>query len=146
MATIDSDIMLHLETRLKTLSWVKLVNWKRLRLTSSDFRDSEIPMIQFYDNGQLMTHEAARLKVEWNISVELVLKSLASGEVDVADLLDKRQDVEQCIGAQSTHLGIQGLQHIRYIGNEPDYLSVIPFFITRMDFQALYYKPYVRVC
>lgn len=144
--SIDKDIMLHIEDRLQTLTWVKLVNWKRLRLTSSDFLDHEIPLIQFYDNGQRLTHEAARLRVEWSISVELVLKSFATGEIDVEDLLDKRQDVEQCLGAQSTHLGIQGLQHIRYLSNEPDYLSVSPFFITRLDFEALYYKPYVRSC
>lgn len=143
---IDKDIMLHIETRLKTLSWVNLVSWKRIRLTTSDFMDHEIPLIQFYDNGQSITHEAARLRVEWNIAVELVLKSLSSNEIDVEDLLDRRQEVEQCLGAQETHTGIPGFHHLRYLGNEPDYLSISPFFITRLDFQALYYKPYVRVC
>jgi hypothetical protein len=144
--SIDKDIMLHIENRLNTLSWVKLVNWKKLRLTQSDFLEHEVPLIQFYDAGQMIQHEAARLKVEWNISIELVLKSTSTEEIDVEDLLDRRQEVEQCLGAQSTHLGIQGLQHLRYTGNEPDYLSISPFFITRMDFVALYYKSYVRDC
>lgn len=144
--SIDKQIMLLIETRLNTLSWVKLVNWKKLRLSQSDFLDHEVPLIQFYDAGQLIEHESGRLRVTWNISVELVLKSTSSEEIDVEDLLDRRQEVEQCLGSQSTHLGIQGLQHLRYTGNEPDYLSISPFFITRLDFQALYYKSYVRDC
>lgn len=144
--SIDKQIMQLIETRLQTLPWVKLVNWKRLRLGSSEFRDHEIPLIQFYDAGQRITHEAARLRVEWNISVELVLKSFADNEIDIEDLLDKRQEIEQCLGAQETHTGLQGLQHLRYTGNEPDFLSIAPFFITRLDFEALFYKPYVRNC
>lgn len=144
--SIDKDIMLWFETRLKTLTWVKLVQWKRIRMTTSDFQDNEVPVIQFFDAGQRVHHEAARLRVEWNICVELVLKSLASEVIDAEDLLDRRQEVEQCIGAQQTHLGIQGVQHVRYLGNEPDYLSIVPFYVARLDFQVLYYKPYVRTC
>lgn len=144
--SIDKDIMLHMEQRLLTLPWVKVVNWKRLRLVTTDFRDHEIPLIQFYDNGQTITHEAARIRVDWNISVELVMKSLATDEIDIEDVMDKRQEVEQCLGAQQTHLGVPGLIHLRYVGNEPDFLSIAPFYVTRLDFQAIYYKPYVRSC
>lgn len=145
MTGIDSTIMTTLEAKLATLSWVKLVTWKRIRLANSDFRDYEIPLIQFYDAGQQIAHEAARLQVTWNISVELVLKSYADGAVDMEDLLEKRQEVEQKIGEQP-NLGIAGLLHFRYIGNEPDTFTILPYYYTRMDFQAIYYKPYKGNC
>lgn len=142
---LDSQILQHIETRLRTIPWVSHVEWKRLRLTTTDFREHEVPLIQFYDNGQVITHEQGRLRVEWNISVEVVLRTTAENEVDVVELLDKRQDVEQCLGAQETS-ALPGLLHLRYTGNEPDYLSILPFFVTRLDFQALYYKAYSRPC
>lgn len=142
---IDRDIFEALELKLKTLSWVKLVNWKKIRITSSDFRENEVPCIQFYDAGQTITHEHARLNVQWNIAIEIILKSKADGSIDMADLLDKRQEVEQKIGSQP-NLGVDGVVHFLYLGNEPDLFTISPFYYTRLDFQAMYYKPYVRDC
>lgn len=142
---IDLQIMTGIETKLKELSWANLVTWKKIRIANSDFRETEFPAIQFYDAGQSIQHEAARLSVTWRISVEVLLKSKSSGELDMGDLFEKRQAVEQKIG-EVPNLGIPGLIHIRYVGNVTDLHTIMPVYYARLDLEILYYKPYVGNC
>lgn len=138
---IDKQIMETLETVLKTLPWVKLVSWKKLRIGVSDFRETELPAIQFYGTGQDMKHQHGKLEVTWRISIEVLLKSKCTGELDMGDLFDKQQEVEQVIGA-NPNLGIPGVIHFRYIGNQSDLYTILPIYYTRLDFECIFHKPY----
>jgi hypothetical protein len=139
---IEKDIFSKLKDLLSTLSWVNTVEYENIRMYPGDFQDHEIPCIQFFDGGQALEHAHSRMKVAWAIHIELVLKQTAAGTVNKGDLLDKRQEIEQLIGS-NVDLGISGMIHFRYTSNITDLHSIAPYYYTRMDFEALYYKPYV---
>ena len=141
----DSSILDALENTVKTLSWAKKVESENIRLEFTDIHDHEIPYIQIYDNGQKITHQMGQVLVNWQIAVELALKSSSSGTVNMRTLLDKRQEIEQVIGA-NVNLGIPGVINVTYMENTPDLNLVRPFYTTTLLFNVQYRKKYVSEC
>lgn len=141
----DSSILDALENTVKTLSWVKKVESENIRLEFTDIHDHEIPYIQIYDNGQKITHQMGQVLVNWQIAVELALKSSSTGTVNMRTLLDKRQEIEQVIGA-NVNLGIPGVINVTYMENTPDLNLVRPFYTTTLLFNVQYRKKYVSEC
>jgi len=144
---MQKEILSALQTRLETLTWIKTVSYKKMRLHLADFQEHELPAVQFFDEGEAYTHEQARLKTEWNITLELVMKSTVAGVVDQEELMDKKEEIERCIGAQ-VQLGLNntGIIHMRYLSSITDLHSFEPFYVARLTFQAIFYKNYTREC
>jgi hypothetical protein len=141
----DSQILDAIENRIKTLAWVKKVESEEIKLEFSEIHDHEVPYVQIYDNGQSITHQRGEILVDWQIAVELALKSSSTSTVNMRTLLDKRQEIEQVIGAQP-NLGIAGVIHVLYLQNTPDLNLVRPFYTTTLLFSVQYRKKYVSEC
>jgi hypothetical protein len=145
MSGIDSAILDALETTLKTLPWVKKVNTEEIILGFSETEQHEVPLIQVYGLGQRIEMERSRIKTYWTIVVELVLRSSYSNSVNMRTLLDYRQEIEQVIGGNA-NLGVPGVIHVAYTGNSDDIRLAKPFYVTELEFEVQYYKPYTGFC
>lgn len=142
---IDSLILERLKEQLETLTWVKQVEYEDI-ITVFDSEDFRTPYIQVFGNGQNITHERnGRVKVRWSVIVELVLKEKRTGVVNQADLLNKRQEVEQAIGA-NVKLGIDEVINVLYLSNLDDIGLVKPYYVTQLELSVEYYKPYAGFC
>ena len=145
--SIEKQIFAQLKAILQTLPWVKTVDSETIRLLVTDFQEHEVPAIQFFDAEEVYAHEQARVKVNWSFTIELVTKSTELNVANQGDLFDKKQDIEELIGA-NVRLNLPGLGmiHIRYDGSRTDLMSVQPFLIAQMDFTALFYKHFTGDC
>jgi hypothetical protein len=142
---IESDILSALKTTLEGLSWVKTVEYERIRLNFSDFGGHEVPAIQLIDGGQVHLHQNRRLETTWTILIEVVMKSTSFDLVDQGVLLDRRAEVEQLIGA-NVDLDVPGMIHMRYVGNVTDIHMVDPYFYSQLTFEAVFHKDYTGAC
>lgn len=143
----DKYIFQKFEEILTELTWVKLVTWKKIRLSASEFRDQEIPLIQIYGPRQSHLHSQRRLETTMMVHVELVMKNKVTGLVDVEECMDRRQEIEQKIGENvQLRLIHSGMVHVKYVLSEDDFHTIQPYYVTRLDFEVLYYKPYVGAC
>ena len=152
MASMESDILDNLKTRLDELAWQNSVEFEKIKLHSTDFRDHELPAIQFYDDAKQVRHDQGRILVNWNIVIEIVMKSTSSDVVDQGVLLDRIEDVERKIG-ENVQLDLgsatssQGtMVHVKYLGASTDLGTLDPLFLGILNFQAEYYKPYTGEC
>lgn len=128
-----------------TLTDIKTVNFDRVQLAIAEFRDHEVPAVQFWDLAQSITHQRGRVLIDWAISLEIVMKSQRSGAVDQNDLWDLRRRVQRALW-ETPNLGIPEVVHLIYTGNITDLHSVEPFYIARMDFEVQYYDDLTGSC
>lgn len=142
-ACMERAICEALKTQLETITWVKKVEYENIHVILSDVKDHELPLLQFYDNGADIKHERGRLDTGWNLAVELILKSTEAGTVAQGDLLDKKNDIELCIGS-NVDLKIPGILHFIYQRWVTDTHSSKPFFIARLEFKVQFYKTFVN--
>lgn len=143
--SMESKIYEALANILSELSFVKIVNYEKIRLNLGEFAEHEIPAIQFYTGGSTYTHEQSRLNTQMLIDVELILKSSTAGVVDQKELFEKTYAIERKIGANVyLNLDNSGMIHLIYNSTTYDLHSFEPFFISRMSFTALFYKGYTR--
>ena len=143
--SMDRQILAALKAKLSELTWAKSVNYESPKLLFSDFRDHEIPGIQFYDGGQLITHEGPRVKCDWDIIIELVLKKKSSMTVNQLELMDYKHDIELKIGA-NVNLGIPGVIHAKYSNSVTDLHSVDGFYTATLTFSVMFYKDFTGTC
>jgi hypothetical protein len=142
---IDAQILDAFQTTLESLPWGPKVESENIIIGLSDTQDHEHPLIQIYDNGQSFTHEKGRIRVRWEIIVELVLRSSSTTTINMRTLLNRRQEIEQAIG-ENVNLGISGVFNVLYLQNTPDIHLARPFYMTELTFVVDYYKPYVSNC
>ena len=142
---IDSAILDAFEASLKTIPWAKQVETENIKV-SFEAEEFDIPLIQAYGNGQQITVERnGRVRVNWSIIVELVLKEDRNNSYNQRDLLNKREDIEQAIGA-NVRLGIPEVINVLYLNNIDDIGIVRPFFVTQLEFNVQYHKQYAGFC
>jgi len=152
MASLENLILAALQEKLQELTWPKVVEYEKIKLLSTDFREHEMPAIQFYDNGRSFAHVQRRIEVEWNITIEVLMKRTSSDVVDQGVLLDRTEEIERKIGANMT-LGLDtndamigNVVHVKYLSAITDLHTVEPFFISLMNFSVNYFKPYTGEC
>lgn len=142
MSSKRAQILDALKTLLTSkLTWAKVVEWERIRILTSDFQDHEIPVVQFYHTRTDYTHQQGRVEGRMNFNIEVCLKSSTAAEVDQKDLFDKMDDVLKAIGT-SPNLGVSGVIHLRYLGDETDAHTVLPHYIGVLNFEAIYLTTY----
>jgi hypothetical protein len=143
--SIEGDIMTALAARVATVPDIVSINTDRIKLATSDFRDFEIPAVQIWDIAQTPEHQRGRILVNWALSLEIIMKSLETGEVNQAALWDLRRQVQQAIWLEP-NLGIPGVVHLIYTGNITDLHLVEPFYIARIDFDVQFYDDLTGSC
>lgn len=139
------DIMEGLQTIFTGIAWVKFVEFQKIRITAADFREHEIPVIQYMATSTTGTSEQGRIRAKMNVTVEVILKQQTSGAVDILDLYDKMEDVEQAIGA-NLNLNIPGVISITFGNSRPDIHIIEPFYIGELNFVVEFYKVYTGSC
>lgn len=153
MASMESDILTNLKTRLEELTWQNTVEIENIKLLSTDFRDHETPAIQIYDGGKnIEQHQQQRVQIRWQITIETVMKQKTNDPVTQTVLLDRVEEIERKIGANvQLDLGSasssQGeMIHVRYLNAITDLHALAPFYIAVMNFEVIYLKPYTGEC
>ena len=143
--SIESDIADAIVAVVTAVPGIKSVNFDKVLLTTSDFRDFELPAVQLWDVAQTIQHERGRILVSWSLSLELIMKSLTSGEVIQKDLWELRRTIQLALWA-NPNLGIPGVVHLVYSGNVTDLHTVEPYYISRIDFDVQYYDNLTGSC
>lgn len=142
---IESDIMAALVSKIQNVTEVKTINSDKILLATTDFRDHELPAVQIWDVAQLPTHERGRIRVNWSLSLELVMKSMQSGEVNQSELWRLRRDIQLAIWDEP-NLGVPGVVHCIYNGNVTDLHLLEPYYIARIDFDVQFYDNLTGSC
>jgi len=134
VATVDNDV-----------AAINYVSFDKIKLATSDFAAHELPAVQIWDNGMLITHQRGRVLKDWNLSLELIMKSDVTGEVDQKALFELRRTVELALWARP-NLGIPGVVHMVYTGNITDLHLLQPYYIARIDFTVQFYDNLTGSC
>lgn len=149
MPSMESQIAAKLKTIVEAVPGVDSVFFDKVRAGSYEFRDHELPAVQFWDVGQAVTHERGRVKIAWALSAEIIMKSRnRSGtveEVDQQALWDLRTAIEEAIWADPK-LGIPSVIHPVLTGNITDLHFALPYYIARIDFDVLFYRNLTGSC
>ena len=143
-----SEIMDAIVARLNTLvtsSDIAVVNFEVIKLVFSDFEDWELPAVQIIDQGEVVFHERGRVRKEWNIVLELVMKSSETKEIRQKDLFDLQNLIEITLW-EFPNLKIPGVIDMKYEGSQTDLHMVTPFYYTRMELTVRYYDALVSAC
>lgn len=121
------------------------VSFDRIKLYTSDFKESELPAAQFIDVTETITHERSRVLRTWSISLEIVNKATENELINHQDMWNLEYQVARKIW-ENPNLGVPGIIHCRYTSNSTDLHLLEPFYLLRMDFDVLYYENLVRDC
>lgn len=143
--SIESDIVDGIVAAVTAVPGINYVSFDKIKLATSDFAAHELPAVQVWDNGMLIAHERGRAKKDWNLSLELIMKSDVSGVVDQKGLFELRRTLELALWAQP-NLGIPGVIHLIYTGNISDLHLLEPFYIARIDFTVQFYDSLTGSC
>jgi hypothetical protein len=142
---MEEQIFDALVDAIETVTEVQTINSDRIFLATTQFRDHEFPAVQIWDVAQSFEHQRGRVLVNWAISVEIIMKSLVSGEVSQKELWELRHKIQKALWAQP-NLGIPGVVHLVYTGNVTDLHTIEPHYIARIDFDVVYYDDLTGSC
>jgi len=143
--SIESDIIDAIIAAVDTVVEIKYISFDKIRIAINEFQPHELPAIQIWDNGQIPTHERGRVRKDWNLSLELIMKSEITGEVDQKGLFELRRKVEQALWAVP-NLNVPGVIHLIYNSNISDLHLLEPYYIARIDFTVQYYDSLTSSC
>lgn len=141
MSSIERLVFEALATRLATLTWINKIEYQQPRLMMSDWRDHEIPAVQFWDNGEPYRQVREHYEADFGITIELVLKSTAALVQGQGDLFDRKQEIEDLIGSDP-HLAINDgrIYQAVLIRSDTDIFTQQPFLIAQIGLNVLLNK------
>lgn len=142
---IETDIMNAIVARVQTVPEVVTVNSDKIILSTSDFRDHELPAVQIWDVAQSIQHERTRILVNWSLSIEIVMKSLETGAVDQSTLWNMRRNIQLALW-DKPNLEIPGVVHMLYTGNVTDLHLIEPYYVARIDLDVRFYDHLTGMC
>ena len=152
MATsMENKIFAALKTKLEELTFLKKVEFDRVRLVTSDFLPHETPGVQIYDLTEIYTHSQQRVKTDWTIVIEYYQKANPDGSHNQAELFDRKFDIERKIG-DNVKLDIVGVPedgrifHVKYVQSQTNLFLVDGMSLAQMQFGILFEKPFTGTC
>ena len=145
MAAIESTIADALVAKVTAVAGVNSVAFDRVRISIDEFRPHEIPAVQFFDVGQVVTHVHTQKEVTWSIALEIIMKTKSSGVIDQQDLWNLRRDIELVLW-DKPNLGIPEIQQLTYTGVATDLHLLHPYYVARMDFDVNYIDALTGSC
>jgi hypothetical protein len=134
ISTIQSDV-----------TEIKYVSFDKIKLSTSDFRDFELPAVQIWDISQSAKHERGRILITWSISLEIIMKSNETGVASQKDLWELRRKIQLALW-KKPNLEIPGVVHLVYNSNITDLHLVEPYYIARLDFDVVFYDNLTGSC
>lgn len=148
MATLQSNIADAIKTRLSTISDFKYVAFDKVRLKYDEFRNNEFPAVQCYGTTESVSHITGRAQVEWDINIELLMKSLSTGKVTQRDLWDLKDKVLKVL-FDDPQLGLKDfMQEIRWVGGFTDlnFANTSDIISHTINLKAIFYTQLVGTC
>ena len=152
MASIENQIFDALKTTLDTLTWPVTIEFERIRQKLGDFREHELPAIQFYDASQSLTQLQGRMSTVWTVIIEIIMKQTTADVVDQGLLLDRIDEVHRKLG-ENPQLGLTSLPlsegtmiSILPFSYATDLHMETPFYTANLTYNISYEKPYSSIC
>lgn len=124
---------------------IKYISFDKIKLSTSDFRDFELPAVQIWDISQSAKHERGRILITWSISLEIIMKSNETGVASQKDLWELRRKIQLALW-KKPNLEIPGVVHLVYNSNITDLHLVEPYYIARLDFDVVFYDNLTGSC
>jgi len=143
--SIESAIVDAIVAKVAAVPGITTVAFDEVKISFDDFQETELPAVQIWDNGQIIKHENRRVRVDWAMSLELIMKSDIAGVVIQKDLFEKRREIQLTLFARP-NLDIPGVIHMVYVGNISDLHFLKPYYIARLDIIVQYYDELVGTC
>lgn len=143
--SIESSIVDKIVQIVTAVPGINYVSFDKIKLAINDFAPHELPAVQLWDNGATPIHERGRIRVDWNLSLELIMKSEITGVVDQKALFELRRTIQLALWAQP-NLGIPGVVHLFYTGSNSDLHLLEPYYIARIDFAVQFYDNLTGSC
>jgi hypothetical protein len=148
---MENKIFAALKTKLEELTFLKTVEYERIRMTSSDFQPHETPGVQIYDLTEVYTHKMSQLDADWTIVIEYFQKANPDGSHDQAGLMDRKFEIERKIG-DNVKLDIVSdpedgrIFHVKYNQSQTNLFLVDGMSIAQLQFGILFSKPFTGTC
>lgn len=143
--SFERDVFVNLKSVLAAgLTWAATVDFEQVRLATSDFRDQELPAVQFWFDEEALNTGTQRghLMADLRITIEIVMKSTAAAPLTQVDLLDRLRDVRELLG-QNLRLNVQGqMVQVTPIRAARDFVTQTPFMVGQLSISALGQVPY----
>lgn len=126
----ERQVFQNLKTLIATLTWVKQVDYEVVKLAISDFKDTELPAVQFWLDEEpfMMQKQRGHASADMRITIEIILKPTAAAPLVQGDLLDRLRDIRELLG-QNLQLNIQGqifqtipVRAVRDLVTQPPYM------------------------
>jgi hypothetical protein len=149
--SMENKIFAALKTKLEELTFLRTVEYERIRMTLSDFQSHEVPGVQMYDLQEVYTHRASQIDTDWTIIVEYFQKANPDGSHDQAGLMDRKFEIERKIG-ENVKLDIVSVPedgrifHVKYNQSQTNLFLVNGMSIAQLQFGILFQKPYTGTC
>lgn len=140
---MKSKICQEIVRRLEGVRQLRSVISDRVLLSVDDFNEVTLPAVQFIDNGDEATSEKTRSRIEWIITLEVVMKATQWETVTQYDLWNLMQVVKRAMG-ENPGLSIPGVIHIEYLSSATDLHLLESHYIGKLTFKVLYYEAFVR--
>lgn len=126
-------------------TWANHVDFEVIKLAVSDFKDTQLPAIQFwfdeepFDAGKSQRgHRAADIR----ITIEVILKPTFEVPITQGDLLDRLRDIREVLG-QNIQLSIQGqMWQTVPIRATRDFVTQTPYMIGQLAISVTGQVPY----
>ena len=152
MASIENQILSGLQTILLTLSWPKQVEFEFIKTSVTDFREHELPAIQFYFPTMAYAPLQGRSDTDGTIIVEIIMRKSSTDLVNQGLLLDRLDEVLQKVGA-NPQLGLTSLPATEgsfkridpFAGSTALHIED-PFYTGSLTFIADYFRPFSGIC
>ena len=151
MASMENKIFAAIKRVLEELTFLKTVEYDRIRMTLSEYQPHEVPGVQIYDLAEVYTHSQQRVKTDWTIVVEYFQKANSDGSHNQAELMDRKFEIERKIG-DNIKLDIVSVPedgriwHVKYISSQTNLFLVDGMSIAQLQFQVLFEKPFTGTC
>ena len=122
---------------------VKTVTYDDIRINIDEWKDWELPAVQIIDLAGIYNHEISRSRTIWNLGIECIMRSTASGQIGQTDLWNFMEDVTRSVMA-NPKLDLSYVQHVKLSDHQTDIHTVAPNHIGILGWQVWFYEPMTR--
>lgn len=149
--SMEKKIFSAIKAKLEELTWLKTVEYERIRGTLSDYQPHEVPGVQIMDLIEPYQHTQQRVKTAWQILIELFQATNSDGSHNQGLLMDRKFEIERKIG-DNLRLDIVSVPddgriwHIKYVQSQTSLFLVNGMSLASMQFEVLFEKPFSGIC
>lgn len=126
------------------LTWAKYVDFEVVKLAISEFKDTELPAVQFWFDEEPFTIQKQRghAQVDIRITIEIVMKPTAAAPLVQGDLLDRLSDLRAVL-SDNLQLNIASqMFYVIPVRAARDYVTQAPYMIGQLQINVQGQVPY----